>query len=76
MNELDAALALGEIARARKVAGLPGLNEMQAALFLRELAELRRLPETTEGQRAPVPVHVPATRKPFGAAPRSWLNRQ
>jgi hypothetical protein len=74
MNELDAALALGEIARARKAAGLPGLTELQAALFLRDLAELRNLPEASE-ERAPVPVRVPVPRKPR-MAPRTWLNRQ
>ena len=76
MNELDAALALGEIARARKAAGLPGLNEVQAALFLRELAELRELPEATVGERSVVPVRMPVPRKPFRAASRTWLNRQ
>jgi hypothetical protein len=75
MNELDAALALGEIARARKAAGLPGLNEVEAAIFLRELAELRSLPEAS-AERAPVPVRVPVPRKPPRMAPRSWLNRQ
>ena len=75
MNELEAALALGEIARARKAAGLPGMSELQAALFLRDLAELRGLPETT-AEHHPVPVRVPVPRKPPRMAPRSWLNRQ
>lgn len=75
MNELDAALALGEIARARKAVGLPGLTELQAVTFLRDLVELWNLPETS-AERAPVPVRVPVPRKPPRMAPRTWLNRQ
>jgi hypothetical protein len=45
LNEVEAAQALGELARERKAAGRPGLTEGQAAYYLRGLAEVRSLPE-------------------------------
>lgn len=70
MNEIEAAQALGEIARARKAAGLPGLDEFAAARFLAEAAQLRALPETA-GRRAAVPAPRRSSR-----TTRKWLSRQ
>jgi hypothetical protein len=45
VNEVEAAQALGEIARERRQAGRPGLGQAEAAFFLRGLREVRSLPE-------------------------------
>ena len=50
-----ATIALAEIARARRTAGLPGLNELQAATLLRELADIRALPESATTSAVPSP---------------------
>jgi hypothetical protein len=71
MNEIQAAGALGEIGRARKAAGLPGLNEFEAARFLAEMAELRQLSVVP----ASVTLRIPAPRRPSRRG-RMWLSRQ
>ena len=45
LNEVEAAQALGELARERRRAGRPGLDPAEAAFFLRSLADVRSLPE-------------------------------
>jgi hypothetical protein len=61
LNEVEAAQALGEIARERRQADRAGLGMAESAFFLRALREVRSLPEFA----APVPAapRIPRPRR-------------
>ncbi|MDQ1630192.1 MAG: hypothetical protein QOC80_164, partial [Frankiaceae bacterium] len=62
LNEVEAAQALGEMARDRRQAGRPGLGAAEPAFFLRALREVRSLPEFNSPASATRPTSIPRQR--------------